>query len=287
MATALSEPRPANGARLRLLTFPREHGAWGMLLVPLTTGAAIGFNSATRISPLILLVLAALSLFCLRTPVESWLAASPLRPQTDSERRAVKNSILAYGAMAAVSLALLMGLEKAYGLLVLGTVVASVFFFQAILKRFGRETRTSAQLIGSIGLTSTAAAAYYVTTGKLGPTALVLWGVNWLFAANQIHFVQLRIRAARVANRAEKLVRGRAFLFGEALVLLVLGFGWSRGYLPGLVLLAFAPILIRGALWMLSSQPAPLEVRRLGLSELTHALVFCVLLIVTFQLGGF
>lgn len=287
MATAISEPRSSNAPRLRLLTFPREHGAWGILLVPLTTGAAVGMDSAEALFPLILFSLTAIALFCLRTPVESWLAASPLRPQTASERRAVFYSIMAYAAVAAVTLSILIGTEQAYGLLVLGTVVASVFFVQAILKKFGRETRMSAQLIGSIGLTSTAAAAYYVATGKLDPTALVLWAANWLFAANQIHFVQLRIHAARAVTRAEKLVRGRAFVLGEALALLMLALGWQLEHLPGLAILAFAPILLRGLFWTLSSRPAPLEVRRLGVSELTHAIVFGVLLILGFQLGRF
>lgn len=287
MATATSEPRPSNASRLRLLTFPREHGAWGMLLVPLTTGAAVGMDSAEALFPLMLFSLTAIALFCLRTPVESWLAASPLRPQTASERRAVSYSIMAYAGAAAVTLSILIGTEQTYGLLVLGAVVAFVFFVQAVLKKFGRETRMSAQLIGSIGLTSTAAAAYYVSTGKLDPTALVLWAANWLFAANQIHFVQLRIHAARAVTRAEKLVRGRAFLLGEALALLILALGWRWSLVPGLVLLAFAPILLRGLVWMLSSRPAPLEVRRLGVSELTHAIVFGVLLILGFRLGRF
>ena len=41
-----------------------------------------------------------------------------------------------------------------------------------------------------------APAAYYIGTGRLDG-ALCLWAVNWIFAGNQIHFVQLRIRAAR------------------------------------------------------------------------------------------
>lgn len=286
MASTISDIRPANGARLRLLTFPREHGAWGILLVPLTTGAAVGFHSSAEIFPLILFSLAALSLFCLRTPVESWLAASPLRPQNASERRAVLYSTLAYASVAGVALAVLLGVEHAYGLLVLGAAAAGVFLLQAVLKKLGRETRMSAQIIGSMGLTSTAAAAYYVVTGNIDSTALALWAANWLFAANQIHFVQLRIHTARAATRAEKIVRGRYFLLGEFLAVVLLSLGWRLKFLPAIALLAFAPIFLRGFFWMLSSRTAPLEVRRLGVSELTHAVVFGVLLILGFQLAG-
>jgi YwiC-like protein len=285
MATSTSELRPANGARLRLLTFPREHGAWGIVLVPLTTGAAVGYLSPASIFPLILFTVAALALFCLRTPLEIWLAASPLRPQSPTERRAVLSSAVVFAAVAGIALAVLLWLERSWDLLILGAAVAAIFFSQAILKRLGRQTRMSAQLAGSLGLASTAAAAYYVVTGKLDSTALILWGLNWLFAANQIHFVRLRIHAARTTTRGEKLARGHVFLCGELLTLLILALGWRRGYLPGLAILAFVPILLRGVFWLLSSRTDPLEVRRLGMSELTHAIAFGALLILGFRLG--
>jgi 4-hydroxybenzoate polyprenyltransferase len=50
-----------------------------------------------------------------------------------------------------------------------------------------------AQMIGAAGLTSTAPAAYYAVTGHLSGTAWSLWACNFLFAINQIQFVQLRI----------------------------------------------------------------------------------------------
>jgi YwiC-like protein len=286
MGTTTSGVHPANAARLRLLTFPREHGAWGILLIPLATGAAIGYHSPAAIFPLILFTLAALALFCLRTPLENRLAASPLRPQTPIERRAVETSIVVSVAVAGTSLVALLWLERTWSLLLLGAAVAAIFLAQAVLKKLGRETRMASQLVGSMGLTSTAAAAYYVATGKLDATALILWGANWLFAANQIHFVQLRLHTAHAMTRIEKLARGRTFLFGQVLALVLLASGWRWGCLPGLALWAFVPILLRGTFWLLTSRTAPLEVRRLGLSELKHTIVFGTLLILAFRLGG-
>ena len=57
--------------RRQALIVPREHGAWGMLLVPLVTGAGVALRDSDRILPLLLLLVAALTLFWLRTPVES------------------------------------------------------------------------------------------------------------------------------------------------------------------------------------------------------------------------
>lgn len=286
MATLTTILQPTN-PRVRMLTFPREHGAWGILLVPLISGAAVGSKDLSALIPIILLTVAALSLFCLRTPVESLAGTSAMRPQTDSERRAVVLWIVAYSSVAAGAIASLFWLERSWNLVFLGAVVGTIFLGQALLKRLGRELRLSAQLLGSLGLTSTAAAAYYVATGRMDATAFTLWAVNWLFAANQIHFVQLRIHAARVATRGEKLAHGRSFLIGEALLLLILLLGWQLRFIPALTLLAFVPVLARGLMWTLSSSTSPLEVRRLGKSELAHAIAFGVLLILCFRLGSF
>ena len=196
--------QPATSARVRLLTFPREHGAWGILLVPLTVGAAVGLQYYSTLIPTLLLATVAVSLFCLRTPLESLAGTSAFHPQTNPERRAVISSIVAYSSVAALALATLLWLEREWNLVLLGAAVAAILLGQTLLKKLGRELRLSAQLVGSLGLTSTAAAAYYVAAGKMDMTAFALWATNWLFAANQIHFVQLRIHAARAVTRAEK-----------------------------------------------------------------------------------
>lgn len=272
-----------NSSRLRSLVWPREHGAWGILLVPLVTGAWVGHPTGERIVWLVLFAAVALGLFCLRTPVEAWLKISPLRPQNPTERRAIVYSVFVYATVAGTALTILLWQARAYGLLLLGTAAATAFLGQAILKGLGRATRTNAQLTGSLALTSTAAGAYYIACGRLDGTALVVWTANWLFAANQIHYVQLRIRSARAFTPAEKLARGQTFLAGETMTGAFLAFAWRFGWLPGPVLLAFAPALFRGVWWFFQ-RACPLEIHRLGLSELVHALVFGVLLIVGFYI---
>lgn len=283
MSSLASEFHMLQQERLRALVFPREHGAWGILLVPLVTGAWIGFETGRGILPLLLFLVASLALFCLRAPAEIWLETSPLRAQTPAERLAVLYSILAYAAITVFAVAFLLGHEHAYGLLPLGAVVSALFLAQAGLKKLGRQTRMTAQLMGSLGLTSTAAGAYYVVTGQYDLKALALWGANWLFAANQIHFVQLRIHSARAAGKAEKLARGKGFLAAQLFTVILLVAAWRVGGLPGAAALAFAPALIRGFLWFLRP-PAPLEIYRLGYGELANALAFGVLFILGFQL---
>jgi len=272
-------------ARLRSLVWPREHGAWGMLLVPLVTGAALGRPVGDRIVLVLLLTLAALGLFCARTPVEARLGISPWRAQSPRERRVIDHSIFIYTSVSLGALAILLWQIRSSGLLWVGAAAATAFLGQAILRSRGRRTRMASQLVGSIGLTATAAAAYYVASGRLDSTAFVVWAANWVFAVNQILYVKARIHSARATTFNERLSQGKWFVLDEIVMALALALSWRRGWLPSLALLAFVPVLWRGLPWFFSSATR-LQIRRLGISELLHAGVFAALLIVGFQLTG-
>ncbi len=254
-----------------------------MLLVPLVTGAAVGVLAGGRIAPVLLLTTAVLSLFWLRTPVESWLGTSAVRAQTPEERKLVRYFILPVGVVAGVSLSALFWHGKNLELLWIGMIASVVFAAQTLLKRMGRATRMAAEVVGAVVLTSTAPAAYCVAIGRLDARAWVLWLVNWLFAANQIHFVWLRIRGSRAAGLRQKLMMGWSFLVGQILLGGMLAFAYDFGWLPPLTTVAFAPILFRGLAWF-ARRPQPIVVRRLGWTELAHALVFGVLLTAGFGL---
>jgi hypothetical protein len=253
-----------------------------MLLVPLVTGVVAGNPRGERIIWIILFATVALGLFCLRTPVEAALGFSPLRPQNDGEWRLVHSFIYFYASVVLTALAVLFIWAHAYGLLLLGAVAAMAFLLQAVLKQLGRATRMNAQLTGAIALSSTGAGAYYLATGHFGPLAVIIWLANWLFAANQIHFVQLRIHSARALTPGEKLRQGSGFLLHQAFSLLFLGLIWRAGWLPGLILVAFGPIFLRGFGWFFES-PRLLQVHRLGISELLYAIVFGMFFIAGFH----
>ncbi len=275
--------RNAQASRMRLLVLPREHGAWGILLVPLATGAAVGWLRGGHAAPVLLFTIVALALFCLRTPLESLLGASPMRVANDAERRTVILVIAIIAMVACVSLNALLWHGRNPGLLVLGAVAAFLFGLQILLRRRGRNARMAAQLLGALGLTSTAAGAYYLVTGRFDSHALALWLANWIFAGNQIHFVQLRIHGARLAGFEQKFAHAASFFFGQIVMVAVLVAAWDTGFLPWLALLAFLPVFIRGMLWFFSG-PQPLHVHHLGITELTHAISFGLLLILSFRL---
>jgi len=269
--------------RQRALIIPREHGAWGLLLVPLVTGAGVALRESFHVVPVLVLLTAALALFWLRTPLESLFGTSAMHAQTKDERQAVFAMIAGLGAIALASLgALLWGGRNPY-LWGIGTVAVIAFAAQAVLKKLSRSTRMVSEIVGTIGLTAAAPAAYYVISGQFNVTAWMVWVANLLFAGDQIHYVQLRIHTARVEGFRSKLSRGWAFVVGQAIMTGVLTICCVGSLLPPLASLAFAPLLFRGWFYFIQ-KPAPLVVRRLGWSELTHAITFCVLLIAAFFL---
>lgn len=271
----------AQQARKRTMLIPREHGAWGMLLVPLATGAIVASRLGVHAGPLVLFIVATLALFWLRTPVEAWLGLSPIKAQTREERATVLRLIVLLCVIVLASLGILFATGYAHGLVVIGVVAAVAFGVQEIVKKMGRSGRMPAQIIGAIGLTSTAAGAYYVASGVLDGTAVLLWIANWLFAADQIHFVQTRIRGSRLNTPGEKFERGKWFIYAQIVLIVALVTASAYRLLPLWTLIAFVPALLRGVAWFVRPTQ-PLDVHKLGFSELRQALMFGALLAVAF-----
>jgi hypothetical protein len=206
-----NENDKARRERRHALIVPREHGAWGLLLVPIITGAGVAFHQASHIFPLILLLTAALALFWLRTPLESLLGTSAMRAQTLEEAHTLRSAIVVLAGIAGVALAALLWAGRNAELWSLGGAVAVAFIAQAILKKLGRRTRMLSEMVGTVGLTAAAPAAYYVITGEFNDTAWMLWLANILFAGDQIHYVQLRIHSAKIQGFRAKLAHGWGF----------------------------------------------------------------------------
>jgi YwiC-like protein len=265
-------------ARQKSLVIPREHGAWGILLVPLVTGAGAGLLAGGSAASLLPLAVAALALFWLRTPVESWMGTTPIRARAHSEIRLVRNATFALAAISIGALLWLFWGERNPALLTIGAGAAAAFLAQVAVKRTWRSARTAAQMIGAAGLTSTAPAAYCAITGGWSSAALALWAANFFFAVNQIHFVQLRLHAARAASRTEKLSLGRGFLAGQCLLIALLAAACSLHVFPSYGAVAFLPVLFRGFAWF-AAEPQPLAIYALGKSELAYACLFGLLLV--------
>lgn len=279
MATQVSV---LQNARLKAMVVPREHGAWGMLFVPMFSGAVVaGAATSRNYTAFAVFLLAALSVFWMRTPLEAWLGTTAIKAKTPAERRTVAQVTVVFSIVAVLATGWLFQSGYTRGLLAIGAVAAIAFAAQALIKGLGRASRMPAQVVGAIGLTATAAGAYYVITGHVDCRAISLWVANWLFASDQIHYVQLCIHGSRTATLSEKVRLGVGFIVGQLLLVLVLLLAILLGYVSWLVLLAFIPALLRGTTWFFRGRK-PLQVQKLGFAELRQALLFGTLLSIAF-----
>jgi hypothetical protein len=273
-----------NPVRTKALVIPREHGAWGLLLIPLVTGACVGFVQHGRgLGDLVLFLTAALALFWVRTPFEILVGSSVMRAHTDQEKRIVWQSVLALGVCAVVPLYALLREGRHTGLLFIAAISGAAFATQACVKLFGREMRMPAQIIGAIGLTSTSAGAYYILTGRLDSLAMALWMANWVFAGDQIHFVHVRLHGAKLEGIRNRIHRSWVFLVGQLAMLCAVALIGVSGVLPAFAVLAFVPVTLRGMIWIFGRK-AVLDLQWLGITELLHSITFGVLLITSFYI---
>jgi hypothetical protein len=270
--------------RRQSLIFPREHGAWGILLVPLFTGGSVGLLAGGRAGPLAPLTIAVLALFWLRTPLENWMGTVPTKARTAAELKLVRAAALILAAISAGALSWLFWNGQNRELLWIGAIALAAFAAQAFVRQARRKARTAAQMAGAAGLTAVAPTAYFVVAGRLNGAAWPLWLLNFAFAANQIQFVQLRIRASHVVGRAEKFKLGRKFMLAQVILIAFLLAGCAARLWTWYAAAAFAPVLWRGFAWFVSPFQ-PLAVHTLGKRELMHAMVFGALLILAFAVS--
>jgi hypothetical protein len=228
-----------------------------------------------------LFLIVSLALFWLRTPVESLLGNGVMIARTPQERRTAWMASLVLMLIALICLGFLFRKGQNLGLLLFGVAAGAAFLAQAAVRRLGRHARMTSQVVGALGLTSAAPAAYYLGAGKIDERAFALWLANWIFAGDQIHFVQLRIHGAKAQNFSEKLARGKVFFVAQFMLFALLIALAVVQAIPVLIVVAFIPAIARGTVWFFQ-KPQALNVRQLGWSEMLQGLTFGVLLTIAF-----
>ncbi|HET7873792.1 MAG TPA: YwiC-like family protein [Terriglobales bacterium] len=268
---------PLPGFALKLL-IPREHGSWGMWLLPLISGSIAGAWGSRSFPGWAMLwfFVAALSAFLSYQPLEVLLGSSLFKVRSPAEKHLVMGWILLMamiGGMAVFDLVLL-GRGRVLWFAALGIACFAARGQLGLSRTF----RVARQILGAFSLSSSAAAAYYVTAGFLDHKGLLLWASNWLFATGQIEYVQLRVRAKSAQSRKEKFSAGLNLFAYHLGLLLCASIVAARHIANPLFALAFIPAVLRIAAWIMSKS-ARIDFRLLGFSELFHSLAFNALLL--------
>jgi len=263
------------------LLVPREHGSWGLWLLPLISGAVIGyvFSPHAALAPVLWFGLAAASAFLIYQPLESLLGLSLIKTRSQRQQRTALIWIIVLTIAAVCSVLELLHLQR-FLVLLIGAVALACFGVRSLLGR-SRRVRVLKQLIGALGLSSTAAGAYYAAAGRMDRTALTIWLASWLFAVGQIEYVQLRLRSAQVKSSRQRAMNSLAVSVFHVLVMSIAFVAGMAHAAPLLLGLAFIPAVVRLAVWIIRSW-RPLGVHILGISELAQGIVFNGLLIAAF-----
>jgi len=262
------------------IRMPAEHGAWGMLIVPLLSAAAV---AGVWNMPVVLCAALALGLFVLRGSAEQQGGWRTLRQPE-------------HVVLALVLLAMAGALVLAYGRMQLIAVAAAgvaLYAVQEIIVRVHNEARTekrslAAELVGVVLLSLAAPAAWIAARGRLEPEGVQVWALNVLFFLGGVLYVKYRVRGL-LAHREfsgwrERLEFAWPVFFYHLLLLAFLATSIFLRELSAAVLLAFAPGILRanGLFFQLGER---FPIRRLGWMEIVHSVVFAALLVMAYRLA--
>ena len=239
---------------------PREHGAWGILLIPFATAACI---SRTASAPVLLLLVSVLCFYVART---SYL-----------KKNFTWMALLLFGSCAAAAPLLLWW--HLWWLCAFGGVGAVLAF-----RPTQRDVVNEVVAVG--GLTLTGPAAWYAASGRLDHMAFLIWALNTLYFVGGVLYVKLHIAAA--IRRREFDGIGERFGFAwltlawYSVVLAVLVSTAFQGWIPFAAVAAFAPTILRAIHGAARLSPR-LRIKRIGWTEAGWSVVFGVLLVIALQ----
>ncbi len=252
-----------------------------MFTVPLIIGCVVAAQWQWRT---LWLIATALGLFLVRFPIDT-LIKTRKRPTADRAR--LIRWAMVYGSVAAIGGGWLLVIDRLFWLIPLGMAGIALLIYHWRLVERRQEMSARGELAGIFGLALGAPLAYYVSTGILNGTALGLWIVNALYFGGTVFYIKLKVRQQPkepAPDRvSERLVKARACLTYQSVVLTLIMVLIASHRLPALALFAFVPMTIKVLYGATRWQDRKsLSLPRLGVIEMVHSVVFAVLIIAAF-----
>jgi hypothetical protein len=247
-----------------------------MLLVPLGIGWAVGGWGGARA---VLFLLASLSLFLARYPLTLLLRSRFGRLRDLPEKTGLWFGV--YFALFLIFTIPLLYPYRLWWLIALGALALTLLSLSLYTLRARLERSEGGELLGVATLTLTAPGAYYVVTAGLDRVAFFLWALAFLYFGSSVFFVKMKVRQR--PGRGRWRVGRDTALYHLFLLMATLGL-MLGGFIPTLAPLAFLPLIIK-VIVSLVRKPGELNIRRLGLTELGHSLLFGAVLVLAYRLG--
>ena len=239
------------------LMFPREHGAYGQMAMPIVATWAIAGLSA----PAVLLSVAVAAAFVAHEPLLVRLGRRGTRAKREEGRRAAIWLVLTAGAAATTGLLGAWGMPGGARWTLALPALPAVALGAAILVH--RHTGTAAQVAAALAfsLTAVPVAAASGAPPRVGWAVATVFGSVFVAATLAVRGVVVGTRGGG-DPRAARTLRTAAALFAAAASVGLAGAA-SRGVLPWAALAAAVPALT-ATLWLVSSPPAPTRRRTVG-----------------------
>lgn len=289
----LLAPRGRKIRRISLI-FPREHGAWAVLLVPYAAGFVAGLRTGAGEPPggaapgvAGLLGLGAVLLLHLGRPSAMRLIKRRRAGRVFSAEEASLLIGAALTLLPALLVFLWLALAAGYAdVLWLALAAAALGAFHTVYSLRRRERSAGAELAGVALLTLGAPLGFYLGSGFLGTDALRFWLLSGLYFGISIFVVRARIRGAamsrsRTLSLREKVdlaVKAAAYLLAMAAIAGLLA---ATGWIPWEALLAFLPATAWSAASLMRIGTA-LKVTREGIVQTLMSLWFLVVALAVF-----
>ena len=259
----------------RRLELPREHGAWGMLVVSALAGLITAGQPGEGSAWLVLALLAGFS--SRESMVQTLRAWKRQRPAGISGRLAlIKLSIM---GLAGGVLLFRLGLWGLLWTALAAAILGALHLRDALA---GNERSVSGQLVAILAITLAAPAADYVAHGSWRPQALAVWLLCVLYFASAVFYLKVRVGTVnRKRGRDLPRVRRQCAAYHAFLALLVLVLAVRTPLGPPLVL-AYLAIVLRAA-WFLVRPSQVLRLKRIGYLEVAYSLIFLAFLILAMR----
>lgn len=254
-------------------TFPKQHGAWSILIACFILGTFVG--GSFGLSGIVLLI----SVIFGYMARHAWNVG--LRPSRDGRMRTGALGWSAFYSLIALGGgAYLVFVAGLWGILQFALLALIIGVLTLILSKQKKEFTAGGEIAGMMGLTLAAPAAALVGAGELSIQTWGLYVLCLLFFSGSVYHVRYLVRSKKAAQGpvGERMKHGYPSIFYHLLALAIVVVGSTViPVLPPFAPIAFIPVTIK-ALWTVAHRyEKTLQVRQIGYREVAHTVTFVII----------
>jgi len=262
------------------ILIPKEHGSWAILLIPYFIGAAITGGFSNRIT---LGLIGILLLFFSRQPLLLLLKNRNGHGITD--RGLWLNFLIPLIAGLGIFFWLMLNYQL-WQLWLIGCIGLMLFSLYIYLFLQRKERSILGEVVGISLLSLSSSVAVAIAQGRLTSQALLLWLVNALYFSASVFYIKMKI-AARNQYRKDftdkkDLSITKNCLSYLAILLIIVGILIFADWLPGLIILAFVPMILH-TLWQILVRDTDLKMMREGWIQVGLSIIYAFLVVISYR----